>query len=135
MSTHERPATCSVNARWESGLRAVVQARQFELVVDEPEWAGGSDGGPMPTEYLLASLASCYALALAYSASKRDVTLPPFEVQAAGTYDGPSFSHILLVVRMADPPPELPKLLQRARRVCYVSNTLARDPGIEVTLA
>ena len=135
MSTPEGPTTCSVNARWDSGLRAVVQARQFELVVDEPEAVGGTDSGPTPTEYLLASLASCYALALAYSAAKRAVALPPFNVQAEGTYDGPSFSHIGLVVRMADPPSELATLLERARRVCYVSNTLARDPGIEVTLA
>ena len=55
-----------VVARWEGGWRATVTAGPFTLTVDEPPSAGGTHTGPMPTEYLLASLASCYALAVAW---------------------------------------------------------------------
>jgi len=116
-------------------MRATVTARQFTFIVDEPEADGGQDSGPMPTEYLLGSLASCFALALAYSARKREIELPAFSVRAEGTYDGPSFGSLRLVVEMDDPPDTIDSLMERARRVCYVSNTLARNAPLEVSLA
>jgi uncharacterized OsmC-like protein len=126
----------SVSARWQSGLRAVVQARTFELVVDEQSSDGGTDTGPMPTEYLLASLASCYAVSLAWAARKRSLDLEPFTAEARGTYAGPAFGHFTVVVRFDHAPPEqIDTLLESAKRSCYVSNTLRRSSEIEVVLA
>ncbi len=128
------PATNSVVATWDGGWRCRVAAGGFDLVVDEPESAGGTATGPMPTEYLLASLASCYALALAWAAGKRDVTLPGLTVTATGTYDGPRFSNLLLTVVSDAPRSVIEPLLDRARRACYVSNTIATSPPIEVEI-
>lgn len=128
------PATNSVVARWDGGWRCSVSAGGFELVADEPESAGGTATGPMPTEYLLASLASCYALALAWAAGKRGVRLPGLTVTATGTYDGPRFSNLRLTVVSDAPPGALEPLLDRARRACYVSNTIASSPPIEVEI-
>jgi uncharacterized OsmC-like protein len=117
-------------------MRAVVRARQFELVVDEPPESGGTDTGPMPTEYLLGSLAACYSIALAWAARKRDLALAPFTVDVRGTYDGPSVTRIEILVRLDAPAPDgIDTLLERASKVCYVSNTLRRQPTIEVALA
>jgi putative redox protein len=127
--------TNSVLARWEGGWRCRVEAGGFELVVDEPPSAGGTGTGPMPTEYLLAALASCYALALAWAAAKRNVTLPGLAVTATGSYDGPKFSGLRLTVHSDAPPEVVEPLVEPARRVCYVSNTLAASPPIEVTIA
>jgi putative redox protein len=113
-----------------------VQARTFELVVDEQSSDGGTDTGPMPTEYLLASLASCYALSLAWAARKRALVLEPFTVDVRGTYDGPSFRHFEVVVRFdRSAPDQIDTLLESAKRSCYVSNTLRRASEIEVVLA
>lgn len=131
----ERPTSNSVTARWESGYRAVVQARHFELIVDEPAWAEGTDTGPMPTEYLLASLASCYALSLGFAARKRNIDIGPFDLHVVGHYDGPSFQNFEIHVTLErDAPDNIDVLLAHAKRVCYVSNTLACDPGINVVL-
>jgi hypothetical protein len=46
----DRQHTNSVTARWEGGWRCHVKAAGFDLVVDEPENAGGTGTGPMPTE-------------------------------------------------------------------------------------
>lgn len=129
-----RPATNSVAARWDGGWRCTVSAGGFELVVDEPESAGGTATGPMPTEFLLASLASCYALALAWAAGKRGVRLPGLTVTATGTYDGPRFASLRLTVVSDAPPGAIEPLLDRARRACYVSNTIAASPPIEVEI-
>ncbi len=124
----------TVSARWDGGLRAVVQAGEFELIVDEPESVpGGTNKGPQPTELLLASVASCFTIAMAYSAGKRGVELADLHVDVTGSYDGPRFSAIRISVRAAAPAgEELQRLITAAGRVCYVTRTLAGSPTIEV---
>jgi uncharacterized OsmC-like protein len=129
------PHTNSVVARWEGGWRCRVTAGGFDLVVDERESSGGTGTGPMPTEYLLAAMASCYALALAWAAGKRGIDLPGLAVTATGTYDGPRFRLFQLNVTSDAPPEAVERLIEPALRVCYVSNTLAASPPIEVTVA
>jgi uncharacterized OsmC-like protein len=88
----------------------------------------------MPTDLLLASLSSCYALALAWAARKRGFELPDLEVTATGTYRGPRFAGLLLTVRTSLDTARLAQLLEPARRACYVSNTLAVAPPITITV-
>lgn len=129
-------ATRSVDATWDGGLRCRVSAGRFELIVDEPESAGGTDQGPQPTELLLASIASCFTLAMAYSADKRGVELAGLRVRATGDYDGPSFSAIQLSVRADAPDADgLRRLVSVAERLCYVTNTLRRTPDVTVNVA
>jgi putative redox protein len=126
----------SVQARWDGGLRAVVQAGGFELVADEPDSVpGGTGTGPQPTELLLAAVASCFALAIAYSAGKHGTELADLDVEVTGTYDGPRFSAIRIGVRAGAPQgDELMKLIKSAERVCYVTRTLASSPELEVVI-
>jgi putative redox protein len=131
----DRPHTNAVIARWEGGWRCRVTAAGFDLVVDEPESAGGTGTGPMPTEYFLAAMASCYALALRWSADKRGVKLPDLAVTATGTYDGPRFCRLVLDVATSAPAQVVSPLIEPALRVCYVSNTIASSPPIEVVIA
>jgi uncharacterized OsmC-like protein len=131
----ERPHTNTVTARWAGGWRCRVAAGGFDLLVDERESSGGTNTGPMPTEYLLAAMASCYALALAWAAGKREIILPDLAVTATGTYDGPRFSRLQLSVESSAPAYVVQRLVEPALRVCYVSNTLATSPPIEVTVA
>ena len=105
------PHTNSVVARWGGGWRCTVEAGGFQLVVDEPPSAGGTGTGPMPTEYLLAAMASCYALAVKWAAGKRGITVPGLTVTATGTYDGPRFSRLQLSVSSQLPAGALPSLL------------------------
>ncbi len=122
----------SVSARWTGGLRAEVDAGGFPVIADEPETAGGTGTGPQPTELLLASIASCFTLAMAYSAAKRDVVLTDLHVDVTGHYDGPRFDAFRIAVRAAAPQgSELEELVTAAKRVCYVTRTLASPPEIE----
>lgn len=121
-----------VISRWRGDWRAEVTAGPFTLLVDEPEADGGSFTGPMPTEYLLASLASCYTLAIAWAARRRRVELGDLEVRAVGEYNGPRYERFRLRVVSSLPADDLEPLLEMAGRVCYVSNTLSQPPQIEV---
>ncbi|GAA1790967.1 OsmC family protein [Planosporangium flavigriseum] len=125
-------STRTVNAEWLGGYQVRVDAGRFDLRVDEPESVGGTDTGPQPTDYLLASVASCFALALVYSARKRSVELPSAQVTVTGTYDGPRFADIAIEVVTGLPDEDAERLIASAERVCYVTNTLRRPPTITV---
>jgi putative redox protein len=122
----------TVHTRWDGGMRAVTQVGDFEIVVDEPETAGGTDTGPQPTDLLLVSVSSCFALALAFVARKRGVDLLGLDVTAIGRYEGLKFCEISLSISSDSPRSVVEDLLPEAQRVCYVSNTLQRQPELTV---
>ncbi|GAC1388783.1 MAG: hypothetical protein NVSMB4_14930 [Acidimicrobiales bacterium] len=127
------PRTLSVRAVWGGGYRCEVSARQHRILVDEPTTVGGTDTGSTPTELFLASLGSCFALALGHVAAKRGLELGAVDIDVTGIYDGPSFRSLTLDVRVETPDPDgVDDLLERARKVCYVSNTLAHPPEVIV---
>ena len=49
----------SVNGESNSSTQFVAKARQFKLVIDEPNDLGGTDKDANPVEYILAGLAGC----------------------------------------------------------------------------
>ncbi len=123
----------TVTAVREEGLRCRVRAGAFELIVDEPESVGGTDQGPQPTELFLASVASCFTLALAYSAGKRGIEPSSIDVETTGVYDGPRFRTVRITARVGGlDTDEVAKLVKAAERVCYVTNTLRETPEIEI---
>ena len=125
----------TVTSVWEAGLRCRVRAGAYEIVVDEPESVGGTDRGPQPTELFLASVASCFTLAMSFSATRRGAVLESLTVDATGVYDGPRFSSVRITVRAAGPAgDELERLVSDAQRVCYVTNTLRSAPEIEIVV-
>lgn len=111
---------------------AVTDAGEFQIVVDEPEEAGGTNTGPQPTDLLLTSISSCFTLAITYAARKRDVQLGTLNVVATGSYDGPRFARISVLVESESPREVLDTLLPAAERMCYVTNTLRRPPELTI---
>jgi uncharacterized OsmC-like protein len=122
-----------VEARWQGGLSATVTARDHELVADEPETAGGADAGMMPTELFFAGLTSCFCLAVAHVAAKRDIVLPGLRVSVDAERAGGELRYSRLRVEVAAIAGEhdLEALVTRAKPFCWVSNMLASD--LEVT--
>jgi putative redox protein len=121
-----------VTATWRGGYATDVRARGHELRVDEPERAGGTDSGPMPTEVFWASLASCFCLAIGHVAGKRDIELPGLRVTVRATRAGRELRYDRAEVEAAAAVDEaqLAWLVERARPFCWVSNTLAA--GVDV---
>ena len=122
-----------VSAKWLGGYQARVHARQHEIAVDEPLGDGGGDTGAMPTELLCGALASCFCLALAFAARKRGRELPGLRVAVRRRRAGNELRYEALEVEAeADvPDEELAALMEPARRLCWVSNTLAQ--GVELS--
>ncbi len=127
----------SVRAVWGGGYRCEVAARHHRILVDEPATAQGTDTGSTPTELFLASLGSCFALAIHHVATKRGIDIRGIEIEATGTYEGPSFRALALDVAIDAELDEdrIAGLIERAKAVCYISNTLAHPPPVTVRQA
>jgi putative redox protein len=121
-----------VTATWLGGLATDVRARGHEVRVDEPEAAGGTDTGMMPTELFCASLATCFCLAVAYAARKRDLEVPGLAVVVRAERPGRELRYDRISVDTAADLDDatLALLVERARPFCWVSNTLSE--GVEV---
>jgi putative redox protein len=123
----------TVTATWQGGYRSLVRARGHEISVDEPQSAAGGDTGMMPTEVFCAALASCFCLALAHVAGKRSVELPGLQVEVHAQRFGRElrYGRFVIAASAAVPEDELASLMGPARRVCWVSNTLAAETSYE----
>jgi putative redox protein len=103
-------------------------------MVDEPESAGGTGAAPQPTDLFLASVASCFTLALVHSAGKRGIVLHALRVDVVGDYAGRRFESVHLGVEVTGlSPQQLTDLIGAAERVCYVTNTLRTPVNVTVT--
>ena len=120
-------------ATWRGKWATDVSVRGHELRVDEPEAQGGDDSGPMPTELFLASLASCFCLAVAFTAGKRDIELPELSVRVHAERPGKElrYDRFTVVTTAAVDDATLARLVERARPVCWVSNILAHGVAVE----
>ncbi|HUO70076.1 MAG TPA: OsmC family protein [Solirubrobacteraceae bacterium] len=119
-----------VTATWMGGYQSHVRARGHELTIDEPS---ATDQGMMPTEAFCAAIASCFCLALAHVAGKRGRTLPGLEVVVRATRAGRElrYERFEIDARAEVADDELAKLIEPARRVCWVSNTLVHGVELE----
>ena len=128
-----------VRAQWHGGYRVELAVRdgRFTLLSDEAPEDGGDDTGPMPSELLFASVASCFAMAVAWAARKRGQDLPDLEVAVNGQYDRPQrrYNRLEIVATSAlatEAPEKFDALIRLAKEVCWVTRSI--EPGIAITV-
>ncbi|MBY0398507.1 MAG: OsmC family protein, partial [Thermoleophilia bacterium] len=88
------------------------------------------------TELVVAALASCFCIAIAWACRKRRIPLEDLEVQVRprravgeprhGSYD--------LWVHSSTPAADLAPAVDLAKRYCWVTNTLAHPPKLRYHL-
>ncbi len=66
--------------RMDQGFKAVVQMRDFTLILDEPESDGGTNLGPTPKEVMLAALGGCAAITAKMYAARKKWPLESVEI-------------------------------------------------------
>jgi len=119
-------------AEWTGGLSTDVSGRGHAIRVDEPPEFGGQDSGPMPTELVVAALASCFCIAVVWAAGRQRIDLRDLEVQVQPhrALGEPRHGRYDLWVRSSTPAEELAPAVELAKRYCWVTNTLATPPEI-----
>lgn len=123
-----------IQVRWLGGYRTEIDVRGVHKITgDEMVKYGGEDAGPMPTELLLAGIASCMCLAVQHVAKKRRINLTQLSVSAEAAKDMSDFRfHLIELLVEADlPHQELEDLVRRSEKYCFVSNTLIHGCDIQ----
>ena len=126
----------TVHVRWMGQYRTNINIRGVhQLDSDETPEYGGNDSGPMPTEFFLASVATCLCLAVTHIGQKKKILLNNMEVSASGEKDPASFQfkEIHLQGQADLPARELQPLVMQAKKYCFVSNTIIKGCPINVT--
>ena len=77
----------SVNARSETAAKTVVKAREFEIIIDEPQELGGSNTGANPVEYVLAALCGCLNVVGHIIAKEMNISLSGLSIEVSGDLD------------------------------------------------
>jgi putative redox protein len=133
------PGRRTVRGRWRGGYRVDLDVRngRFILPSDERTEDGGTDTGPMPSEFLFASIASCFAMAVAWVARKRRLELPDLEVAVSGVHDRPArrYREIEIVAMSslaATDPAHFDLVVHLAEEVCWVTRTIEPGVGLRV---
>jgi uncharacterized OsmC-like protein len=83
--------TFSVTAQSENPTKTSVEARKFEMTVDEPENAGGTNEGPNPLEYLIGGQAGCLNATGHQVADDMGLDLDGLAIEIAGEFDPAKF--------------------------------------------
>ncbi|SMB87141.1 Uncharacterized OsmC-related protein [Desulfonispora thiosulfatigenes DSM 11270] len=81
----------AVKAHSENPTKTVVEARNFKIIVDEPNNLGGTDSGPTPVEFLLAALAGCLNVVGHVVAKEMKFELKGMELEIEGNLDPAKF--------------------------------------------
>lgn len=132
----------------ETPTRTLVTARQFKIVVDEPKGLGGSDNGPNPVEYVLASVSGCLNVVGHVVASEMGFELKGLTIEAEGVLDparfqGTSYNeragykeiHIKLKPEANVDKQTLEKWRATISDRCPVSDNLSNVTPVSITLA
>ena len=91
MSETDHTERFAVSAESESETKTVVEARDFEFVVDEPSSLGGTDDGPNPVEYLIGAWAGCLNVVVHTVGEERGIDLERVAIDIEGDLDPRKF--------------------------------------------
>ena len=83
--------TFKISGKSAAATKLNVNARQFNLIVDEPATLGGEDAGPNPVEYLLAGYAGCLNVVVNLVAKELGVKIEKLDVNVSGNLNPARF--------------------------------------------
>jgi len=124
------------------------RSRPHEFVKDESQILLGNDNGANPVEYLLAGLAGCITTSLVCHAAAKGVKIHSIESTLEGDIDlqgllqtdksvNPGYQGINISFKIESDAPEetLQDLIELAKNVSPVANTISRPTPLNVRLA
>lgn len=137
----------SVYGESNSSTQFVANARQFKLIVDEPEGLGGTDEGANPVEYILAGLAGCINVIGHIVAKELGFTINKLNIEVSGDINpnkflgssdderaGFKFIEINLVPETNADMVTLTKWLAIVEKRCPVKDNLINETPVKLSI-
>ncbi len=83
-----------VSGKSENPTKINIKAGEFNMVIDEPEFLGGTNQGPSPVQALLMSLVGCLNITGHFVARQYDLKLNGMEIEIEGELNPSKFMGI-----------------------------------------
>lgn len=87
----EKDLNFKVNGKSVGYTKYAGKARNFDLVIDEPQVLGGEDSAANPVEYLLAGYAGCLNVVFNLVAKELDIEIKNMEINVDGNINPEKF--------------------------------------------
>ncbi|MFO7882470.1 MAG: OsmC family protein [Kosmotogaceae bacterium] len=136
-----------IRATSENPTKTMVKARNFEMIVDEPEQFGGSNNGATPVEYVLASLAGCLNVVGHMVAKEMNFEIRSLSFDISGplnadklfgkdTNDRAGYKNIQVTMKLDTDADEetLNKWVEIVENRCPVSDNLSYETPLSISL-
>lgn len=146
MSDSEKLMTIAVEGDREAETRTTVEARGFDLTVDEPADMGGTNEGPNPLEYLLAGQAGCLNVTGQQVAQEMDIEINDLELSLEGDFNQAAFAgndddrtglqdiDVSMAVDTDADRDTIEEWGERVEARCPVSDTIKNETSVELTM-
>lgn len=135
--------TYRATADHKENLQVQVKARDFSLVIDEPEENGGDNKGMNPVELLLGSIGACQTITAMIYADFYGIQIDELSVEVEGDMDSdgfsgadssvrPGFQRIRSVfhIKSSAPKVQLLQLIKMVEKQCPVGDSVGH--GVEL---
>ena len=124
-----------------SATQFIGQARQFKLVVDEPDALNGTDQGPNPVEYILAGFAGCVNVVGHLVAKELGFKIEKLDIEVSGQINPNKFLGIsqderagFKTIELNLIPKTLAKWLEIVEARCPVRDNLSNKTPIKIAV-
>ena len=109
-----------------------VVSDRFAMTIDQAHEYGGDGTGPMPSELLLWSVASCMGQSIIFVASKKRLELKNLRINVEGKKNNETFrlDSIDVYIHSDSKSDVVEAIINIAKKYCFVSNTIINGAQI-----
>lgn len=129
------------------GLTFEAKARNFSLIIDEPENLGGKNLGPNPVEYLLFALGGCLGIVIQVVANEMNLKVEGIKINLKGELNPLRFLGkdlreragykkiiVEIDIKSNEPKEKLQELLKKVEERCPISDNIRNQTPVEIVL-
>lgn len=126
------------------GVKVESTAREFKMILDEPEDGGGTNSGMNPVEALLCALGSCQSIITKMMAKDMGIEIEDIKIEIEGKLDTegfqgntkirPGLSNIKsnFIIKSSEPEEKINEMMKKVKQFCPVGDTVSNGTDLVV---
>ena len=136
--------TYTAKSELSEGVKVRASARDFSIILDEPQEQGGTNAGMNPIELALCSVCACQTITASIFADFYGIPVDDIKVEAEGRMDSDGFSgmdpdvrpglqkiHFRFIIKSKAPKVQVEELVKAVERMCPVGDSFRHGVELE----
>lgn len=126
------------------GVKVESTSREFKMILDEPEDAGGDNSAMCPVEALLCALGSCQSIITKMMAKNMGIEIQDLKIELEGDLDPegfqgdtsirPGFQNVRsnFIIKSNESEEKINEMMKKVKAFCPVGDTVSNGANLEV---